>query len=78
VSVGYLEESEGVKSTARLSIVWLLVLVSIVIGTLAGYVFIAKEKTNDEVVGAFGVVLGALVWHGVVSIKNRNVPDEPK
>lgn len=76
--IGYLEESEGVKSITRFSIAWLLALSSLVVAILGAYVWFAREKTNAEVVGAFGVVLGALVWHGVVSIKNRNVPDEPK
>ncbi len=78
MSVGYLEESEGVKSSTRLSIVWLLALATTVVGGLITYIFFAKEKVQAEVIGAFGVPLGAIVWHGIVAVKNRNVPDEPK
>ena len=61
----------------RLSIAWLLALASAVVGAVVFYV--VKRPTPDAaVIGALATVLGAVVYHGAVSIKNRNVPDDDK
>lgn len=72
---GFFEESPGVRSMSRLSIGWLLGLTTAVIGALVFYV-VKVRPVEAGVITAFGVPLGALVWHGIVSIKNRNAPDD--
>jgi hypothetical protein len=75
---GFLEESPGVRSMSRLTIGWLLGLASAVVFALVFYVVFAlthKLDVSAAVISALAVPLGALVWHGVVALKNRNGPD---
>ena len=58
----------------RLSIAWLLSLATAVVGAIVFYV-IKVRPVEAAVITALAVPLGALVWHGVVAIKNRNGPD---
>lgn len=76
---GFLEEAPGVKSMTRLSIGWLLGLASAVVGTIAFYVVYAlthKLSLDAAVIGGIAAQLPAIIWHGVVAIKNRNGPDD--
>lgn len=76
--VGFLEESAGVKSTARLTIIWCMVLASIVTGFLCWYVAytMLHSKPDAAVVGALAGVLTALVFKGAVALWTRNGPKD--
>ena len=74
---GFLEESTGGKSMTRLSIAWLLALTTAVVSALVFYV-VKVRPVEAGVVTAFGVPLGALVWHGIVSIKSKTSPEPAK
>jgi len=78
---GFLEEAPGIKSMTRLTIAWMLSLSSLVVGTIAVYVVYSlthKLSLDAAVIGAIAAQLPALIWHGVVAIKNRNAPDDDK
>lgn len=60
----------------RLAIAWLLVLASVLVGLTAFYVIYDVTHgrgANAEVIGAFAVLLGAVVYKGAVAIKNRDI-----
>jgi hypothetical protein len=73
---GFFEESAGVRSMSRLAIGWLLGLATVIVGVVVFYV-VKVRPVDAAVIGALGAVLGAVVYHGAVAIKNRNAPDEP-
>lgn len=73
--IGFLDESEGVRSMTRLTMAWLLGLTSLVVGVALLYV-IRTPHPDAEVLGGFAAILTALVWHGVVAVKYRNPPDD--
>ncbi|HZI84686.1 MAG TPA: hypothetical protein VFF44_12290, partial [Casimicrobiaceae bacterium] len=68
---GFLEESPGVKSMARLTIVLCLALAAPIVGTICGYVLYAvfhKATPDAAVIGALVGGLTALVGGGAVAI----------
>ena len=67
---GFLEESPGVRSMARLTIAVLLALTTAVVGTLLWYV-ITKDR-QPAVIAALTSAIGALVLNGIVAIYKRN------
>lgn len=75
--IGFLEESEGVRSMTRLTIAVLLTLTSIVVGVLCWYVLHA-QTLSAAVIGALAGVVSALVLNGAVAIINRNGPSNDK
>lgn len=74
---GFLEETPGVRSMTRLAIVWLLVLATVIVGVVTFYV-VKVRPVDAAVVAALATILGAVVYHGAVAVKNRNVPDDDK
>lgn len=68
---GFLEESPGVRSMTRLTILLTIGLSAVVVGSTCAYLFVAKEP-NPAVIGAMGAVLVTLVVKCVVAITNRN------
>jgi hypothetical protein len=74
---GFFEESAGVRSMTRLAIGWLLVLATVIVGVVVYYV-VKVRPVDAAVVAALATTLGAVVYHGAVAVKNRNVPDDDK
>lgn len=72
--IGFFEESEGVRSMTRLTIAWLMVLATAVIGTVCYYVL--KGKPESAVLMALGGILLTLVVKGIVAIRSRNPEGE--
>lgn len=70
---GFLEESPGVKSMTRLTIAWLMVLATAIIGTVCYYVLTGKPES--AVLLAMGGILLTLVVKGIIAIRSRN-PEE--
>lgn len=70
---GFLEESVGVRSMTRLTILIVCVLSSAVVATVC---YVAVRKPDAAVIGALGGVLLTLVAKGAVAIINRNSGDD--
>ena len=67
--IGFLEESEGVKSSTRLFAAVLLVLTAVVTATMCVYVL--RKDPSAAVITALVGALGALVAQGAVAIVKR-------
>lgn len=74
--IGFLEESEGVRSITRLTIAWMCVLATAIVAATCWYV--VKGKGASDVVLALGGILLTLAAKTVVAIINRNGPDDTK
>lgn len=74
--IGFLEESQGVRSMTRLAIGWVLALASAIVGVACWYV--VKGKPESSVLLALSTILGVLVVKAIYAIKNRNAPDDEK
>lgn len=70
---GFLEESAGVRSMARLTVLIACLLSAAVVATVC---YVAIHKPDAAVIGALGGVLLTLVAKGAVAIINRNSGDE--
>lgn len=74
--IGFLEESEGVHSMTRLTIAWVMILLSALVGALVWYV--VKGKAEAVVITAIAGAMLPLATKVVVAIINRNGPDDTK
>lgn len=66
---GFLEESPGVRSMARLAILILSILTAAVVAVICIYAL--RPSPDAEVVGALAGVLAALVLNGIVALAKR-------
>lgn len=74
--IGFLEESEGVRSMARLTIAWMCALATGLVATTCWYV--VKGDHKAEVICALGGMLLTIVAKAAVAIINRNVSSDDK
>lgn len=72
MSVGFFEESEGVKSSSRLFAAILLFLTGVVTFTICAYVLQLGKDASAAVIGALVGVVTALGAQGAVAIAKRN------
>lgn len=68
--IGFLEESDGVRSMTRLAIAVLLALTAAIVGVTCWYV--VKQSPDAAVLAALAGIIGALVVNGIVAIAKRN------
>lgn len=76
---GFLEESPGVRSMTRLTILVLLLLTGAIVGVTCWYVVKGTPKgsaPDAAVLGALAGIIGALVLNGVVAIVKRHGGDD--
>lgn len=74
--IGFLEESEGVRSMSRLAAAWMCALASALVVATCWYV--VKGSGKAEVIAALGGMLLTIVAKGAVALVNRNAPDAEK
>ena len=74
--IGFLEESEGVKSMTRLTVLWMSVLASAIVGTTCYCVL--KGKITEGIVLALGGMLLTIVAKGATAIITRNPAESEK
>lgn len=74
--IGFLEESEGVHSMARLTIAWMCVLATVVVA--AGCYCLITGKLTEGMACALGGWLLTIVAKAAVAIINRNGSDADK
>lgn len=72
--IGFLEESEGVRSMSRLTVAWMCGLATVLVGTIAWYVVTLKTDAKESVILALGGALVTIVAKGAIAIINRNSP----
>jgi hypothetical protein len=58
----------------RLAIGWLMVLATLLVGTICVYAL--KGKPDGSVILAIGTALATIAVKGIYAIKNRNAPDD--
>jgi hypothetical protein len=77
--VGFLDESEGVRSSTRLFGLILLALTAVLVATIPLYVVLAfrcKVEISALVIGAIVGGIAPLVVQGLVAIAKRNGSDD--
>lgn len=70
--IGFLEESEGVRSIARLTIAWMCALATVVIATTCYCVIVGKLDAAG--ICAMGGLLLTIATKTIVALLNRNNP----
>jgi uncharacterized YccA/Bax inhibitor family protein len=73
MKLGFLDESEGVRSSTRLLAFILVFCVVAVIAVICIYT-LHTTGPSATVIGALGGVVTALVAQGIVAIAKRNTP----
>lgn len=74
--IGFLEESEGVRSMTRLTIAWMCVLATVIVATTCYCV--VTRKLEPVGIAAMGGLLLTLAAKTIVAIINRNAPADDK
>lgn len=76
--IGFLEESAGVRSMARLTIGWMCALATMLVSTMCYVALRGRGDRNAEILAALGGGLLTIVAKGAVAIYNRNGGDAEK